>query len=69
MSLLDCFSGYNQMWMKREDEDKTSFITPFGVYCFMRMPEGLRNAGPTFNRMVKIVLGPQLRRNGVSLCR
>jgi hypothetical protein len=27
------------------------------------MPEGLRNAGPMFNRMVKIVLGPQLRRN------
>jgi hypothetical protein len=27
------------------------------------MPEGLRNADPTFNRMVKIVLGPQLKRN------
>jgi hypothetical protein len=49
--------------MKRENEDKTSFITPFGVYCFVRMPEGLSNAGPTFNRMVKIVRGPQLRRN------
>jgi hypothetical protein len=48
--------------MKREDEDKTSFITPFGVYCFVRMPEGLRNAGPTFNRMVKIILGPQFKR-------
>jgi hypothetical protein len=48
--------------MKREDEDKTSFITPFGVYCFVRMLESLHNAGPTFNRMVKIVLGPQLRR-------
>jgi hypothetical protein len=49
--------------MKREDEDKASFITPFGVYCFVRMPEGMRNVGPTFIRMVKIVLGPQLRRN------
>jgi hypothetical protein len=63
MSLLDCFSGYHQVWMTKEDEDKTSFITCFGVYCFVRMPEGLRNAGPTFNRMVKIVLGSQLRRN------
>jgi hypothetical protein len=63
MSLLDCFSGYHQIWMKKEDEDKTSFITPFGVYCFVRMPEGLRNVGPTFNKMVNIVLGPQLRRN------
>jgi hypothetical protein len=48
---------------EKEDEDKTSFITTFGVFCFVRMPEGLRNAGLTFNRMVKIVLGPQLRRN------
>jgi hypothetical protein len=56
MSLLDCFSGYHQIWMKREDEDKASFITPFGVCCFVRMPEGMRNAGPTFIRMVKIVL-------------
>lgn len=63
MSLLDCFSDYHQIWMKKEDEDKTSFITPFGVFCFLRMPEGLRSAGTTFNRMIKIVLGPQMRRN------
>jgi hypothetical protein len=49
--------------MKKEDEDKTRFITSFGVYYFVRMSKGLRNAGPMFNRMVKIVLGPQLRRN------
>jgi hypothetical protein len=49
--------------MKRENEDKTSFITPFGVYCFVRMPKGMHNADPIFNKMVKIVLGPQLRRN------
>ena len=42
MSLLDCFSGYHQIWMKREDEEKTSFTTPFGIYCFVRMPEGLK---------------------------
>jgi hypothetical protein len=29
MSLLDCFSGYHQCWMVKEDEEKTSFITPF----------------------------------------
>jgi hypothetical protein len=63
MSLLDCFTRYHQIWMKREDEEKTSFITSFGVYCFIRMPEGLRNVNPTFNIMVKIVLGPQLWRN------
>jgi hypothetical protein len=28
--------------MKKEDEPKTSFITPSGTYCYLRMPEGLR---------------------------
>jgi hypothetical protein len=37
--------------MNQQDEEKTSFITPFGTYCFRRMIEGLRNAGSTFARM------------------
>jgi hypothetical protein len=63
LSLLDCFSGYHQVWMRREDEAKTGFTTPFGIFCFVRMPEGLRNAGSTFNRMMKLILGSQLGRN------
>jgi hypothetical protein len=47
MSLLDFFSRYHQVWMQKEDEAKTGFTTPFGVFCFIRMPEGLRNAGST----------------------
>jgi hypothetical protein len=42
--------------MRREDEAKTGFTTPFGIFCFVRMPEGLRNAGSTFNRMMKLIL-------------
>jgi hypothetical protein len=42
VSLLDCYSGYHQIWMKKEDEPKTSFITPSGTYCYLRMPEGLK---------------------------
>jgi hypothetical protein len=49
--------------MNKVDEEKTSFPTPFGIYCYVRMPEGLRNAGCTFNSMIKIVLGDQLGRN------
>jgi hypothetical protein len=44
MSLLDCYLGYHQIWMKKEDEPKTSFITPIGTYCYLRMPKGLKNA-------------------------
>jgi hypothetical protein len=63
LSLLDMFSGYHQIRVRREDEEKTSFITPFETFCFLRMPEGLKNAGCTFSRMIAIVHHPQLRRN------
>jgi hypothetical protein len=63
LSLLDMFTGYHQIRVRREDEEKRSFITPFGTFCFVRMPEGLKNAGCTFSRMRAIVLHPQLRRN------
>jgi hypothetical protein len=49
--------------VRREDEEKTIFITLFGTFCFVRMPEGLKNAGCTFSIMIAIVLHTQLRRN------
>jgi hypothetical protein len=66
MALLDCFSGYYQIWFCREDEEKTSFITPFGTYCYLRMPERLCNAGPTFCRMPKAALKDKAHRNMLS---
>jgi hypothetical protein len=63
MSLLDCYSGYHQIWMKKEDEPKTSFITPSGTYCYLRMPLGLKNAGGSFCRMTAKVLHSQIGRN------
>jgi hypothetical protein len=49
--------------MRKWDEDKTRFTTAFGTYCFVRMTEGLRNAGCTFNRIVRMVLETQLDKN------
>jgi hypothetical protein len=63
MSLLDCFSGYHQIYMKEEDKASISFITPFSTYCFIKMPEGLKNAGSTFSRLTKRVLEGQVGRN------
>jgi hypothetical protein len=63
MNLLDCYSGYHQIWMKKEDEPHTSFITPSGTYCYLRMPEGLKNAGGSFSRMTAKVLHSQIGRN------
>jgi hypothetical protein len=63
MSLLDCYLGYHQIWMKKEDEPKTSFITPSCTYCYLWMPEGLKNDGGSFNRMTLKVLHSQIGRN------
>jgi hypothetical protein len=51
LSLLNCFSSYHQIWKNQEDEEMTSFITPFGTYYFRRVAEGLQNARSTCARM------------------
>ena len=40
--VLDAYSGYNQIRMKEEDQEKTAFTTPFGVFCYNTMPFGLK---------------------------
>jgi beta-lactamase superfamily II metal-dependent hydrolase len=52
--------------LKKEDEEKISFTTPFRTYCYTRMSEGLKNTNATFARMTKSVLGPQLQRNFIA---
>jgi hypothetical protein len=68
MSILDYYSGYHQIWMKKEDEPKTSFITPSGTNCYLWMPEGLKNAGGSFSRMTAKVLHSQIGRECADLC-
>jgi hypothetical protein len=63
MTLLDYFLGYHQIWLRKEDEAKTSFIRPFRTYRYLRMPEGLKNDGPMFCRMTKAILKEQMERN------
>jgi hypothetical protein len=63
MSLLNCFSGNHQIYMKEEDKTNTSFVTPSGTYCFIRMPKGLKNTGLTFSRLTKRILDDQMGRN------
>src|SRR4051812_48368004 len=63
LSFLDAYSGYNQIRMKEEDEEHTSFITPYGVFCYSTMPFGLKNAGATYQRMMQAFLKDQIGRN------
>ena len=52
MCFLDCYSGYHQIALKEEDQIKTSFIMPFGVYCYTTMSFGLKNMGATYQRTI-----------------
>jgi ribonuclease HI len=63
LCFLDTFSDYHQIKMAKEDEEKTTFITPCGVYCYVCMPFGLKNAGATFHRLMRKALGAQMGRN------
>jgi hypothetical protein len=44
LSFLDAYSGYHQITMKESDQHTTSFITPFGSFCYVSMPFGLKNS-------------------------
>ena len=48
LTVMDAFSGYNQIRMAPEDEEKTAFITNRGLYCYRVIPFGLKNAGATY---------------------
>ena len=59
-SFMDVFSGYNQIRMNGADQEKTSFVTSQGSFCYEVMPFGLKNAGPTYQRLVNHMFRPQI---------
>jgi len=54
MSMLDGFSGYNKILVRQDDEDKTTFTTPWGTFMYTKMPFGPMNVGATFQREMDI---------------
>ena len=62
ISLLDGFSGYNQVLVHLEDQEKTTFTTPWGTFMYVKMPFGLMNAGAIFQREMDISFVDELGR-------
>ena len=63
LSFMDAFSGYNQIKMNEEDQEKTSFVTSQGLFCYKVMPFGLKNAGATYLRLMNKMFTHQIGRN------
>ena len=59
---LDSYSGYFQIEISAEDQDKTTFTCPFGTYAYKRMPFGLCNAPATFRRCMVSIFSDMVER-------
>ena len=63
LSFMDAFSGYNQIKLVEADQEKTSFVTSQGLFCYKVMPFGLKNAGATYQRLMNKMFAHQIGRN------
>ena len=63
LSFMDAFSSYNQIKMNEEDQEKTSFVTSQGLFCYMVMSFELKNAGATYQRLMNKMFAYQIGRN------
>jgi hypothetical protein len=61
LSFLDAYSGFHQIQMSRQDRKHTSFVIVDGLYCYVVMPYGLKNALLTFVRAMSKTFGDLIR--------
>ena len=63
LSFMDAFSGYNQIKMNEEDQERTSFVTSQGLFCYKVMPFGLKNAGAMYHKLMNKMFAHQIGTN------
>ena len=61
LSFMDTFSGYNQIRMDPNDQEKTTFVIEQEAYSYQVMPFGLKNVGATYQRLVNRMFQKQIR--------
>ncbi|XP_062076221.1 uncharacterized protein LOC133780582 [Humulus lupulus] len=57
------YSGYNQISIAPEDQEKTTFTCPYGTFAFRRMPFGLCNAPATFQRCMMAIFSDMVEKS------
>jgi hypothetical protein len=60
LSFLEAYSGYHQISIVVDDEEKTTFIMPFEIFCYTKMAFRLKNGGATYQKCVHTVLEGQI---------
>jgi hypothetical protein len=63
LSFLDVYSGYHQISLTINNEEKIVFITPFGIFYYTKMTFGLKSGGATYQECIHIILEPRIGRN------
>jgi hypothetical protein len=63
LSFLDAYSGYHQISLVINNNEKTAFITLFGIFCYTKMAFRLKNEGVIYQKCIHIILKPQIGRN------
>ena len=63
LSFMDAFSGYNQIKMEEDDQERISFVTSQGLFCYKVMTFELKNAGATYQRLMNKMFTHQIGRN------
>jgi hypothetical protein len=63
LSFLDDYLGYHQISLAIDDDEKTTFNTPFRIFYYTKMAFGLKNGGATYQKCIHIILEAQISRN------
>jgi hypothetical protein len=60
LPFLNAYSGYHQISLAIDDEEKTTFIMSFVIFCYIKMVFGIKNGGATYQKCVHTVLEGQI---------